>query len=48
MKAPWNDVNLRYAINYAIDRQQSSRHRLRGRPTTPIVLAFSAYMARTG
>ncbi|MFO1539536.1 MAG: ABC transporter substrate-binding protein [Chloroflexota bacterium] len=44
MKAPWNDVNVRLAINYAIVRQQVSDIGYEG-ANYPIVLPFSAYMA---
>ena len=46
MKAPWNDVNVRLGINYAINRQQVSDIGYEG-ANYPIVLPFSAYMAPT-
>lgn len=44
MKEPWSDVNVRLAINYAINRQQISDIGYEG-ANYPIVLPFSAYMA---
>lgn len=44
LKEPWNDANLRIAINYAIQRQQVSDFAYEG-ANYPIVLPFSAYMA---
>lgn len=44
MKEPWSDVNLRLAINYAINRQEISDIGYEG-ANYPIVLPFSAYMA---
>lgn len=44
MKAPWNDVNVRLAVNYAINRQQISDIGYEG-ANYPEILPFSAYMA---
>ena len=44
MKAPWNDVNIRLAINYAINRQQISDIGYEG-ANYPEIIPFSAYMA---
>ena len=44
MKAPWDDVNVRLAINYAINRQQISDIGYEG-ANYPEILPFSAYMA---
>lgn len=46
MKAPWNDLNLRWAINSAIDRQQLSDIGYEG-SDHPVAFAFSGYMAGT-
>ncbi|MFN8619268.1 MAG: ABC transporter substrate-binding protein [Chloroflexota bacterium] len=42
-KEPWNDVNLRLAINYAIDRQQISDLGYEG-ANHPEVVPFSSYI----
>jgi peptide/nickel transport system substrate-binding protein len=44
MKEPWNDVNVRLALNYAINRQEISDFGYEG-ANYPIVAPFSAYMA---
>jgi len=44
MKAPWNDVNVRLAVNYAINRQQISDFGYEG-ANYPEIIPFSAYMA---
>jgi peptide/nickel transport system substrate-binding protein len=44
MKAPWTDVNIRLAINYAIDRQKISDIGYEG-ANYPEIIPFSAYMA---
>lgn len=44
MKEPWSDVNIRLAVNYAIDRQMISDIGYEG-ANYPMVLPFSAYMA---
>ena len=44
MKAPWNDVNVRLAVNYAINRQQISDIGYEG-ANYPEIIPFSAYMA---
>ena len=46
LKAPWNDVNLRWGINSAIDRQQLSEIGYEG-SDYPVAFAFSGYMAGT-
>jgi peptide/nickel transport system substrate-binding protein len=46
MKAPWNDVNLRYAMNYAIDRAELNDIGYEG-GQKPVTFAFSNYMAGT-
>jgi len=43
-KAPWDDVNVRYAFNYAIDRAQLADLAYEG-STYPVKFAFSSYMA---
>lgn len=45
-REPWNDVNLRYAINHAIDRQQLNDIGYEG-SQKPVTYAFSGYMAGT-
>ena len=44
MKAPWNDLNIRTAINYAINRQQISTIGYED-ANYPEIIPFSAYMA---
>jgi peptide/nickel transport system substrate-binding protein len=44
-KEPWNNVNVRVAINYAINRQEISTIAYEG-ANYPIVAPFSAYMAK--
>jgi peptide/nickel transport system substrate-binding protein len=44
MKEPWSNVNVRLAVNYAINRQEISDIGYEG-ANYPIVLPFSAYMA---
>ena len=46
LKEPWNDLNLRWAINSAIDRQQLSDIGYEG-SDHPVAFAFSGYMAGT-
>jgi peptide/nickel transport system substrate-binding protein len=46
LKEPWNDLNLRWAINSAIDRQQLSDIGYEG-SNYPVGFAFSGYMAGT-
>ena len=46
LKEPWNDLNLRWAINAAIDRQQLSDIGYEG-SNHPVAFAFSGYMAST-
>lgn len=46
MKAPWNDVNLRYAMNFAIDRDALNDIGYEG-SQKPVTFAFSGYMAGT-
>ena len=46
LKEPWNDVNLRWGINSAIDRQQLSEIGYEG-SNYPVGFAFSGYMAGT-
>mgnify|MGYP006171064323 CR=1 FL=1 len=46
MKAPWNDVNLRYAMNFAIDRDGLNDIGYEG-SQRPVTFAFSNYMAGT-
>ncbi len=46
MKEPWNDVNLRWAVNSAIDRDQLSEIGYEG-SNSPVGFAFSGYMAGT-
>ena len=43
LKAPWTDVNIRTAINYAIDRQKISDIGYEG-ANYPEIVPFSAYM----
>lgn len=43
-KAPWNNVDVRLAINYAIDRKQISTIGYQN-ANTPEVVPFSSYMA---
>ena len=43
LKEPWNDVNVRLAINYAINRQQVSDLGYEG-ANHPIVVPFSSYI----
>lgn len=43
-KAPWDDVNLRYAVNYAIDRAGLSEIGYEG-SLPPATFAFSGYMS---
>lgn len=43
-KAPWDDVNVRYAVNHAIDRAQLADLAYEG-STNPVKFAFSSYMA---
>lgn len=45
-REPWNDVNLRYAINHAIDRDQLNDIGYEG-SQKPVTYAFSGYMAGT-
>ena len=45
-REPWNDVNLRYAINHAIDRDQLNDIGYEG-SQKPVTFAFSGYMAGT-
>jgi len=45
-REPWNDVNLRYAINHAINRQQLNDIGYEG-SQKPVTFAFSGYMAGT-
>ena len=45
-KAPWNDVNLHWAVNSAIDRAQLSEIGYEG-SDHPVGFAFSGYMAGT-
>jgi len=45
-KAPWNDVNLRYAINHAIDRAGLNDIGYEG-SQKEVTYAFSGYMAGT-
>lgn len=44
MREPWNDVNLRYAINHAIDRQALNDIGYEGSQKA-VTYAFSGYMA---
>lgn len=44
LKEPWNDLNLRWGINSAIDRQQLSDIGYEG-SNHPVAFAFSGYMA---
>ncbi len=44
-KEPWNNVNVRVAINYAINRSEISQIAYEG-ANYPIVAPFSAYMAK--
>lgn len=44
LKEPWNDINLRWAINSAIDRDQLSDIGYEG-SNHPVGFAFSGYMA---
>jgi peptide/nickel transport system substrate-binding protein len=44
-KEPWNNVNVRLAINYAINRQEISTIGYEN-ANYPIVVPFSAYMAK--
>ena len=46
MKEPWNDVNLHWAVNSAIDRGQLSEIGYEG-SNSPVGFAFSGYMAGT-
>jgi peptide/nickel transport system substrate-binding protein len=46
LKEPWNDLNLRWAVNSAIDRQQLSDIGYEG-SNYPVGFAFSGYMAGT-
>jgi peptide/nickel transport system substrate-binding protein len=46
LREPWNDVNLRYAINFAIDRQELNDIGYEG-SQKPVTFAFSGYMAGT-
>ncbi|RYH11974.1 MAG: hypothetical protein EON57_03880, partial [Alphaproteobacteria bacterium] len=46
MKEPWNDVNLRYAMNFAIDRAGLNDIGYEG-GQKPVTFAFSNYMAGT-
>ncbi|WP_417308337.1 ABC transporter substrate-binding protein [Devosia sp.] len=45
-RAPWNDVNLRRAVNYAIDREMLNDIGYEG-SQKPVTYAFSGYMAGT-
>ena len=45
-RAPWNDVNLRHAVNHAIDREQLNDIGYEG-SQKPVTYAFSGYMAGT-
>lgn len=45
-REPWNDVNLRYAINHAINRDQLNEIGYEG-SQRPVTYAFSGYMAGT-
>ena len=44
LRAPWNDVNLRYAINHAIDRDELNDIGYEGSQKV-VTYAFSGYMA---
>jgi peptide/nickel transport system substrate-binding protein len=46
LKAPWNDVNLHWAVDSAIDRQKLSDIGYEG-SDHPVSFAFSGYMAGT-
>lgn len=46
LKEPWNNVDLRYAINFAIDRQEINDIGYEG-SQKPVTFAFSGYMAGT-
>jgi peptide/nickel transport system substrate-binding protein len=46
LKAPWDDVNLHWAVNSAIDRQQLSEIGYEN-SDHPVAYAFSGYMAGT-
>ena len=46
LREPWNDVNLRWAVNSAIDRDQLSEIGYEG-SNSPVGFAFSGYMAGT-
>lgn len=45
-RAPWNDVNLRFAINHAIDRDELNEIGYEGSQKV-VTYAFSGYMAGT-
>ncbi|MFZ0218090.1 MAG: ABC transporter substrate-binding protein [Candidatus Dormiibacterota bacterium] len=44
-KAPWNDLDLRLAINYALDRKQISKVAYSS-SNTPVTVPFSGYISQ--